>query len=722
LFVEHAPAAIAMLDYEMRFLAVSRRWLSDFELSLEEIRGRTYYEAFPRTTERWRDIHRRCLAGNVERNDKDQIERADGELDWVRWEARPWGSDAEDVGGIILFSEVITERVEADEKVRRLNRVYAVLSEINSLIVRIRDSQALFDEACRIAVEFGDFGVAWVGLYHRDTDKVVAVAATGLGLKHPLLAGAAGSLASRSIASGNPEFVNDMTLEIFESKHVNETNREIVELGYRSMIALPLIVDDFAAGAITLWAASENVFDADELKLLREIASDIAFALQYITKREELDYISYYDVLTGLPNRALFLDRVGQEVRSRGRDERSFAVIIMDIERFRNVNDTLGRHGGDELLRALAKRLATSQADDTTLARVGPNTFAAIVEGADDPTVVAHRIEQMLVSSCKAPFTVLGTEIRIAAKVGAALFPTDGKNADELFRNAEASLKRAKETGQRYLFYSVEMNARTARKLTLETRLRKAIEAEEFTLFYQPKVRLDNSELCGLEALIRWNDPERGLIAPGEFIPILEETGLIVEVGRWAIRHAIGDYRDWVSAGHRVPRVAVNVSPSQLQREGFVAEILDLLQLPGADPEALELEITESLIMQNIENSNRALSVLRGAGIHVAMDDFGTGYSSLRYLASLPVDKIKIDRSFVAGMTESALDGKVVSTIISLAHSFGLPVVAEGVETVEQAKVLHALDCDEAQGFLFSPPLPASEIVDLFRPTDSKAP
>jgi EAL domain-containing protein (putative c-di-GMP-specific phosphodiesterase class I) len=237
----------------------------------------------------------------------------------------------------------------------------------------------------------------------------------------------------------------------------------------------------------------------------------------------------------------------------------------------------------------------------------------------------------------------------------------------------------------------------------------------EFVLFYQPKIRLDSSEVSGLEALLRWKDPERGMVSPAEFIPLLETTGLIVEVGRWAIEQALTDHGLWMNAGYQVPRVAVNVSAVQLQREDFVSNVLDLVHSAGADPQALELEITESLLMKNVDRSNRALSVLRGTGIEVSMDDFGTGYSLLSYLASLPVDKIKIDRSFIAGMTGNSQDHKVVSTIISLAHSFDLPVVAEGVETVEQAKALHRLACDEAQGFLFSPPVAAADVCALLR-------
>jgi diguanylate cyclase (GGDEF)-like protein len=409
----------------------------------------------------------------------------------------------------------------------------------------------------------------------------------------------------------------------------------------------------------------------------------------------------------------LFLDRVGQQLRARGRGKQTLGLLVLDVERFRMVNETLGRHGGDELLRAVAQRLKEICTDDDALARIGPNTFAVALRDSVDANDIAHEIEDRFLGCFRDPYAVFGTELRIAAKVGIALFPDDGKNTDTLFRNAEAALKQAKDSGSRYLYYSAEMNAQAARALSLETRLRKAVDAREFVLFYQPKVRLSDSRPCGLEALIRWRNPESGLIPPADFIPILEETGLIVEVGYWALAQALEDFRAWTARGVNVPRVAVNVSARQLQRDDFMNTVIDLVESPGATPEALELEITESLIMRNIERSHRALSILRGIGVHVAMDDFGTGYSSLSYLARLPVDKIKIDRSFISGMTGNALDRTVVSTIITLAHSFGFPVVAEGVETVAQAQALHDLRCDEAQGYLFSPPIPAGEVVEL---------
>jgi EAL domain-containing protein (putative c-di-GMP-specific phosphodiesterase class I) len=295
---------------------------------------------------------------------------------------------------------------------------------------------------------------------------------------------------------------------------------------------------------------------------------------------------------------------------------------------------------------------------------------------------------------------------RIAAKVGIALFPDDGSDADTLFKNAEAALKKAKVTGDRFLFYTQKMTAMVAGKLTLENQLRQAVEREEFVLHYQPKVSLASGKVSGAEALIRWNDPRTGLVAPGQFIPILEETGLIYEVGRWAMHKAIEDYLRWHDAGLTAVRIAVNVSPRQLRNRGFVKQIERVTEFGTYAAAGLELEITESLIMEDIKQTITTLRSIRAMGVTIAIDDFGTGFSSLNYLAKLPVHTLKIDRSFIIDMSVGAQGLALVSTIISLAHSLKLNVVAEGVETEAQSSILRVLKCDEMQGFLFSKPVP----------------
>jgi diguanylate cyclase (GGDEF)-like protein/PAS domain S-box-containing protein len=718
LFVEFAPAAIAMLDRCMRYIAVSRRWTQDFRLECQNVVGRSHYDIFPEISAPWKSVYRRCLAGGSEKREEDPFPRADGTLDWVHWDIHPWHRRTGEVGGLILFSEVVTERVRAAEKIRRLNRIYGVLSQINSLIVRARDRQVLFEEACRIAVEHGTFSLAWIGLFHADTNEIRPVASTGdaeiarASLPIDVSEGSpdAQSIPALALQSRRAVFDNDIALGRGTE---SDRYRELVAAGYRSVIALPLFVDNIATGVISMWTREMHFFDEGELRLLKELAGDISFAMQFLTKQEELDYISYFDILTGLANRTLFLDRLNQRLRADGREPGTVALLLCDIEHFAAVNNALSRYGADEVLQRTAERLRRAFGGKENLARIGADKFAVVLPDTNDATDIAQRIERVLLPCFNDPFNVAGIELRISARVGAAESPADGVDAETLLRSAEAAVKEAKASSSRYLFYAADMNVKAAESLSLEIRLRKAVEAREFVLYYQPKISLRDGSMSGLEALIRWQNPDTGLVQPGKFIPVLEQSGLIIEVGRWAVERALADFSEWTARSRRVPRIAVNLSAVQLRQEDFSAGIEDLIEASAVTPDALELEITETLIMRNIERSVRTLTALRGMGIHIAIDDFGTGYSSLSYLARLPIDKIKIDRSFVTAMLDSAQDRIVVSTIIALAHSFGLPVVAEGVETEEQATSLRELGCDEAQGYLFCKPLPAGEIGKL---------
>jgi diguanylate cyclase (GGDEF)-like protein len=386
-------------------------------------------------------------------------------------------------------------------------------------------------------------------------------------------------------------------------------------------------------------------------------------------------------------------------------------LFLIDLERFKNINDTLGRPAGDALLRQVAEWLTHNVGDASLLARVGADHFAVVLPEVKPESDVARLLEKKMAAFVEHPFRLNDTVFRIAAKVGVALFPDDGADADTLFKNAEAALKKAKASGERYVFYTQKMTAAVAGKLTLENQLRQAFDNEEFVLHYQPKVDLPSGELTGAEALIRWNDPRTGLVPPMQFIPILEETGLIHEVGRWALRKAIADYLRWRAAGLPAVRIAVNVSPLQLRHRGFIAEIEQAIGIDAHAAAGLELEITENMIMEDVKQSIASLQAIRALGVRIAIDDFGTGFSSLGYLSKLPVDTLKIDRSFVTGMTAGPQGLALVSTIINLAHSLKLKVVAEGVETEEQSRLLRLLRCDEMQGFLFSKPVP-SEIFE----------
>jgi diguanylate cyclase (GGDEF)-like protein len=411
-------------------------------------------------------------------------------------------------------------------------------------------------------------------------------------------------------------------------------------------------------------------------------------------------------VLTGLANRRLFLERVAQYMRSAVSGGHKLVLFLIDLERFRNINDELGRPAGDALLRQVTRWLTQNLGDANLLARVGADHFAVVLPEVADEGDVAHVLEKTIENLLDHPFHLEDTVFRIAAKFGVALFPDDGGDADTLFKNAEAALKKAKASGDRYLFYTQKMTAAVAGKLTLENQLRQALDKEEFVLHYQPKVNFESGMVTGAEALIRWNDPRTGLVPPGRFIPILEETGLIYEVGRWALRKAIADYLHWRDVGLPAVRIAVNVSALQLRNRAFIAEIEQAIGVDAHAAAGLELEISESMIMDDVRQGIATLQAIRAMGVSIAIDDFGTGFSSLGYLSKLPVDTLKVDRSFVIDMTSGRQGLALVSTIINLAHSLKLNVVAEGVETEEQSRLLRLLNCDEMQGFLFSKPVP----------------
>jgi diguanylate cyclase (GGDEF)-like protein/PAS domain S-box-containing protein len=645
-----------------------------------------------------------------------RIVHQDGTVRWIHNRARRVRSAGTREVRIDGIASDITERKRQEQKILRLSRIERVLSGVNAAIVRMRDRDALLREACRIAVEDGGFALAWVGLVDPETLDIRPHASVGeeagfLGMIRlsaredvPHGRGVSGT----AIRTGQPVVVNDVASD---GRLVHR--KQTLACGFGSFVVLPLRVDDATLGSLYFYARDPGFFDQDELKLLADLAGDVSFALAAMAKEEKLNYLAYYDALTGLPNRRLFHERVAQFVLTAQQATGKVALLVLDLQRFGIINNTLGRHAGDAVLKQIALRLRHALADRYPVARLGADTFGVVLTDIHADEEIAYALEQKIIASISEPFSIAGQELRPTIKCGIALFPGDGTDAEELFRNAEAALNKAKTSGDKYLFYAPEMNARVADKLSLENRLRIAVLDEQFVLYYQPIVEIASNRIVGLEALIRWQSPDLGMVAPNEFVPLLEETGLILDVGRWVLKQAVKDYRRWEVAGLNPPRVAVNISPLNLRQPNFAYEVKLLAAQDAGSVLQLDLEITESLIMEDIEHSIVKLEAIRAAGIGIAIDDFGTGYSSLSYIARLPVNALKIDRSFIAGMTDSAHNMTIVSTIILLAHGLNLKVVAEGVETKEQLQLLRLLRCDEMQGYLFSPPLPSAEIERL---------
>jgi diguanylate cyclase (GGDEF)-like protein/PAS domain S-box-containing protein len=640
--------------------------------------------------------------------------RPDGTVRWVNDRGRrilDAAGSHERTDGI---TRDITQRVEQRQRIERLSRIRELLGAVNSSIVRIRSRDLLFDEFCRIAVSHGGFVLARIVEVGGDGKAGLAASTEadptlfrGMIDEYNRDPARAHSLFAHALRTGESVVSNDLAGE----PRVSPRQRAaLTREGNYSLALLPLRVDGRLAGLVALRAREPGFFDQEELRLLAEMVGNISFALELMDKQDRLSYLALYDALTGLPNRTLFHQRLTQAIDAARRASESVALALIDLERFKAINDTLGQQAGDRVLQTLAERLEDGAGDIHRVARLGANVFALMFQQAGAADEVARRIEAAARALFDAPFAVDGRDVRVAAKAGIAVFPGDGVDADALFRNAEAALRRAKETGERYLFYAPEINARVSEQVELEHRLRKAVEQGELFLHYQPKLDLATRKIVGVEALMRWHSPEGGLVSPAKFVPILEQTGLIFEAGQQVLAAAQRTYRRWKSSGRDAPRVAVNVSALQLRRKTFVADVRAAL---GADCDGVDLELTESLLMREVDDSIRKLRELREMGMHMALDDFGTGYSSLSYLSRLPLDTLKIDRSFVHGMTEKAEDTSIITAIISLAHSMRLKTIAEGVETEEQAQLLRLLRCDQVQGYLFSPPVPAEKIESL---------
>jgi len=546
-------------------------------------------------------------------------------------------------------------------------------------------------------------------LWHVDEDDVERFKVfREITQSHPVIAPA--GLPGRVLATKKPAWISDVTKDpqFLRAKFASD-------IGVKAAFGFPVLVRSEVVAVLEFFA--DQIISPDEhlLDVMAHVGTQLGRVVERKRAEDRLSYLAHHDTLTGLPNRTLFIERLQRAVREADDHERLVGVLFIDLDHFKNINDTLGHEAGDTLIRAVAERLVGCVRAQDTVSRMSGDEFTLVLADmghVDDATCVAQKILDVLA----APFYIAERELFVTPSIGVTLYPFDDRDVEGLLRNADIAMYHAKELGRNnYQFYTAELTARAHKRLTLAGALHRAVKHNEFTIYYQPIVDLNSGLVTAMEALLRWQHPEWGLMEPAQFVPLAEETGLIIPIGEWVLREACRQARAWQLAGYPDLRVAVNLSARQFQQKNLIAEITSALRESGLDPDYLELEITESAIMQNTETTIAVLRDVADLGVQLSIDDFGIGYSALSYLKRFPIDTLKIDQSFIRDIPRDADDAAIASAIIAMAHALGIRVIAEGVETQEQLAFLRARRCSGVQGFYFSKPLPAEDVLALLK-------
>jgi diguanylate cyclase len=603
---------------------------------------------------------------------------------------------------------------------QRVNRALKTLSAGNRAVVRATDEPSLLAEMCRVIVEVGRYRVAWIGYAEHDEQKSVRV------------------IVQSGFAGGHDAWCKRLGPITWSDNDANpvataiRTGKTVVayaepENDDRPLVAaLPLVVQNKPIGALCIYSIETNAFDAEEIELLDEAARDLGFGIAVLRSRKEhdratatIERMADYDGLTGLPNHPYFESQLRQALIDAAGGERPLALFVLGVNRVREINDALGFHQGDLLLKEVGARLRATVPASALVARMRGDEFAVMLSAAnvDEPAEVA----QQALNALALPFTIGGLNLDIHVAIGISLFPDHGTEAAVLMRRADVAMQQAKRSGKSFGIYVAEQDGHSARRLTMAGELRRAIEQNELVLHYQPKIDLRASRMSGAEALVRWPHPTRGLIPPDEFIGLAESTGLIKPLTHWVVRAALHQSSLWRAGGLAVP-IAVNLSARNLHDDEFIYELDQLFAEWRADSSWIEFEITEGAVMYDPESALQTLNRLSAMGITLSIDDFGTGYSSLGYLKKLPVDLVKIDKSFVIDMLTDSDSAAIVRSTISLAHDLDLKVVAEGVESEAVLQLLMVLGCDVAQGYYVSKPLPAEQFRDWVNQRGARGP
>lgn len=624
--------------------------------------------------------------------------------------------------GISIYFHNITEYKLAEEKLAMQNRYLTTLHETALGLMNRLDLDELLKDIVIRATTMLETDQGWI--YLVNNSKTELVLRLGIGLYKDVIVyrmSPGEGLAGKVWQSGEP-----MVIEDYENWSGKSTKFNFATI--RTTVAAPLKSGSEIIGVIGIsFLTKERKIKPSEITLLTGFAQLASIALdnarlynaaqQELKERkrieERLRYLAYHDSLTDLPNRSLFNDRLSIALSQAQRHASKLAVLFLDLDHFKQVNDTLGHDMGDQFLKVIADRLSSLLRKGDTIARIGGDEFTILLPNISK-NEDAGNVAQKIIEATKEPWRINNHEFHITTSIGIALYPSDGEDIESLVKNADAAMYQAKMLGRNnFQYYTPAMNSMALKRLELENNLRRALARNEFVIYYQPLVEIPSGKINGMEALIRWQHPQWGLVSPDDFIPVAEDTGLIVSIGEWVLRTACAQNKAWQDAGYPPMRINVNLSARQFQQANLVQTIAGILEDTQLNPRWLGLEITESVAMKDVEFTGKMLFELRKMGITIAIDDFGTGYSSLSYLKRLPIDMIKIDRSFIRDISQDPDDASIVSTIIGLAQNLKMRVTAEGVETTEQLQFLQNHHCHEMQGYLFSQPLPAQELSSL---------
>ncbi len=643
-----------------------------------------------------------------------RIIRADNVLRWINVRGQVLYDEQKRPIRMIGIVADITDRKQAEAEQKKLNRTLQLLSEANEALLRIRNEHDLLEAICRHITEIGGYPMAWVGFAIDDDKHILPVAQSGddtilhqLKLTWHEANIPADCPAGATIHTGLPVVIQDLH------------DQGNVQAAYASTISLPLTNSLGVMGALSIYAHEAQAFDTAEITLLEKLANNLAYGIEHlreIHKREyfeqQLDYQSHFDRSTGLPNRAMFMKRLEQNISKANPSPESgstMAVIVVDLDRFKNFNDTLGHHIGDQLVQQMSQRLAKALEPNHFMGRLSVDEFGIVVPSPASTAQVSEMVARLLAHIAK-PVLLAGQQLYVTASAGICLHPENGETAEALLQCAYAAMYGSKARGGNTVqVYVTEMNRHLPRRMMLDAALRQAVELKQLQLLFQPKVSLHTGKIVGAEALLRWHHPELGMISPVDFIPLAEETGLIVSIGEWVIDDTCRQMRAWLDAGLKTPPVAVNLSARQFVQENLCQMVRSILERHRLEPSMLVLEVTESTAMQDVERAIAILDELKSIGVKLSLDDFGTGYSSLSYLKRLPLDHLKIDRAFVNDITQDPDDAAICVAVIGLGHNLKMTVVAEGVETPEQMNFLRQHQCNEMQGYLFSRPVSSSD-------------